>query len=440
MHTNFHCKCLAALALCVASCGGSGSAETGDETQTSGIDTATNVTADGTGTSGDESGTTPTATLDDTGTATQDTSADATGTDGTSTTTATTSDESNTAPESGSEDEASTSGGKVVPCDVAEATLEPVPPNVMLVLGKSGSMILNTWDHDENAGTAEVTRWYSLYEVVDFVVTTFDDQINFGANLFPSEGATSTYNANACIVANGPEIPAAPMNQNAILNGIPAAADTDLFGGTPATEGITVARDHLVTLNAVNPRAIVFITDGAANCSSDAADNFERFEVYDDQLPIVVGDAWNDDGIPTYVVGIDIANAVSPIANDGNPDSTNTYDELNTVAVAGGQPLAGAEQFYQTTNQTELQDAMQQIIDQALSCTVPLDPAPAFPDLLEVYIEDMFVPHVMDCASEDGWVYTNPMGPYDAIELCNAWCDALKASGSVTAEYYCDPG
>lgn len=346
-------------------------------------------------------------------------------------------------PEGSSSADASASGSTtsdIVPCDVAMATLEPLPPNVMLVLDKSGSMVSNTWDHDDNGATPEITRWDSLYQVVDFVVSTFDAQINFGATLFPAINATATYNANACVMSNAPEIPVAPTNANAILAGIPGAAETMIYGGTPATAGVTLARDNLVSLNPQNPRAIVLVTDGAANCSGDAGTNFERFEVYDDQLPVVVGDAWTNDAIPTYVVGIDALDAVSPVANDGFPDSTNTFDVLNDVAEAGGKPLVGMAEFYQTTNQNELQDALQQIIDDALSCIVPLDPEPAFPDLLEVVIDDMNVPAVDDCASEDGWVYTNPGGPYDAIELCGTWCDALKVAGSVTAEYYCNPG
>lgn len=343
---------------------------------------------------------------------------------------------SDTAEESSS----SATGGGVVPCDVATAELAPLPPNIMLVLDKSGSMVTNSWDHDGNAGTPPITRWDSLYQVVDFVVSTFDAQINFGVTLFPAVNATSTYNANACTMSNAPEIPVAPMNQNAILAGIPAASATDIYGGTPATAGITLARDALVALNPQNPRAVVFVTDGAANCSSGAATNFQRFEVYDAQLPVVVGNAWTNDEIPTYVVGIDAVDSVSGVVNDGFPDSTNTYDALNEVAQAGGKPNMGTEQFYQTTNQNELQDALQEIIDDALSCIVPLSPQPAFPDLLQVVIEDMDVPAVMDCATEDGWVYTNPAGPYDAIELCGSWCDALKMAGAVTAEYYCDAG
>lgn len=330
--------------------------------------------------------------------------------------------------------------GDVVPCDIADATLEPLPPNIMLVLDKSGSMVVNTWDHDANGNTPPVTRWNSLHQVVDFVVTTFDSQINFGAKLFPAETATNDYSSQACVVANVPEIPVASMNANAILAGIPGATDVDLAGGTPATAGILVAKQHLLTLDPTHPRAIVFVTDGAANCRIGARTSVERFEEYDSQLPVEVGNAWTNAGIPTYVVGIDIENAVSPVVVDGNPDSTNPYEKLNEVATAGGKPKAGAEKFYQTTNQIELQDALQQIIDDALSCSVPLNPVPAFPDLLEIYIDGMMVPRVTDCNTEDGWVYTNPNGPYDSIELCGSWCAELKVTGALKAEYYCDPG
>ena len=46
----------------------------------------------------------------------------------------------------------------------------------------------------------------------------------------------------------------------------------------------------------------------------------------------------------------------------------------------------------------------------------------------------------MDCANEDGWVYVNPMGPYDAIELCGTWCGELKIIGQADVLYFCDPG
>jgi len=436
MKTNMAFSRMLAIAGCITACGGDSSSD-GDSFSTMSGGTMTTSASESTGGSGEDTSPETSLTTSASATVGEESGTVDTGTDTTAATTVDTSTSADESPESS--DEAPATTGDVVPCDIAEATLTPVPPNIMLVLDKSGSMITNSWDHDENPNTGTVTRWYSLYQVVDFVVTTFNEQINFGANLFPSENATATYNANGCLMSNGPEIPVAPLNQDAILNGIPGANETAIYGGTPAAEGIEVARNHLVTFDPDEPRAIIFITDGAANCASDAADNYQRFEVYDEQLPVVVGDTWTNDGIPTYVVGIDISNAVSPIATDGNPDSTNTYDELETVAAAGGVPNGGPL-FYQTTNQNELQAALQQIIDDALSCTVPLDPPPAFPDLLEVYIDNMMVPPAADCAADDGWIYTNPNGPYDSIELCGAWCDALKQVGSVTAEYYCDAG
>ena len=429
------------LCLAGASCTEASPPGGADETGSGGISvTVGSATQTETGTTDATDATTqPTGSSDPTGgseTLDPDTSAGTT--DATNSASATESSSDPTDP-SASSDSGNTTED-VIPCDVAMAELQPVPPNIMLVLDKSGSMVNNSWDHDAMGGTPDITRWDSLYQVVEFVTSTFDAQINFGATLFPAVNATATYNAAACVVGGSPDIDVAPMNSAAILAGIPAAGETDIFGGTPATAGVIVGRDHLLEQDAANPRALILVTDGAANCALEAMTNTQRFEEYDEQLPIVVGSAWDDDSIPVYVVGIDVVDEFSDAAPDGYPNNTNTYDALNEVAVAGGQPLPGNEQFYQTTNQLELQDALEQIIANALSCIVPLDPEPAFPELLEVYVSDMMVPPVMDCANEDGWVYSNPGGPFDSIELCGTWCDELKVAGSVTAEYYCDPG
>jgi hypothetical protein len=328
--------------------------------------------------------------------------------------------------------------GGSVPCEVSEATLEPVAPNIMLVLDKSGSMILNTWDHDDDPLTPEVTRWYSLYHVVEFVVNTFDAQINFGANLFPSMLVQPPYSSfeEACLVSEQPEVLVAPMNANAVLAGIPGALAEDIHGGTPATAGVVVAREHLLGLASENPSAIVFIADGAPNCM-EGMTGLDVATTYDHHLPQVVGATWTNHGIPTYVVGIDIE--TTETSNPGDPQGIIPWEVMNEVAEAGGRPRPGLERFYQANNQVELEAALQAIIDDALGCLVPLSPEPVFPHLLELYVGGTMVPHVADCENEDGWVYTNPNGPYDEIELCGSWCAELVAAGSATAEYYCAP-
>jgi hypothetical protein len=63
--------------------------------------------------------------------------------------------------------------------------LEPLPPNVMLVLDKSRSMT-NPWDHDLDATTPQISRWHSLHNVVSDLTAQFSDTIQFGSILFPS--------------------------------------------------------------------------------------------------------------------------------------------------------------------------------------------------------------------------------------------------------------
>lgn len=324
-----------------------------------------------------------------------------------------------------------------VPCQVQMATLKPVVPNMMLVLDKSGSM-LTTWDHDANANTAPITRWNSLYQVVDTVVNKFNDKVNFGANLFPNKSAQQVYNSNACLVNANVEIKVKAKNAAAILAGIPPANTMTIFGGTPAAAGMTSALNHLKTLPADVPRAVLLVTDGAANCGMGLMPP-PLFEQYDQNVHTIVGDAFTVDKIPTYVIGINTINAQSNEAQDGSPNSINPFTKLNELAVAGGNPKNDPqEKFYNADNQIELSAALDAVIADALSCIITLDSEPAKPEFTQVKINGVKVPFVNSCA-ENGWVYTNPDGPYDAIELCGTACSNLKMSGAADVNFFCVP-
>lgn len=341
-------------------------------------------------------------------------------------------------------------------CGEAKINIPIVTPNVMLVLDKSGSMVANPggyWDHDgddaNNDGisdtdpmmmapaTAKITRWNSLYNVVEFIVNTFDNSMNLGAVLFPAKTAISDYSAAACPVNASPEVSVGPMNGQAILNAIPVASDTTLKGGTPSAKGMKVGIAELEGIQTDQPKFIILVTDGAANCSESAPDNTGLFEVYDENLPMVVGDAFMNKEIPTYVVGIAIQNVTSPATKDGNPDDTNTYDRLNELATLGGKPRPGDVKFYDTQNQNELQTALSEISMQILSCTIDLDPVPKYPDYVEVTVNG--TPYgnkqVMDCMTEDGWMFTNP--EKSQIELCGKACTDFQMTGALDAQYRC---
>jgi len=325
------------------------------------------------------------------------------------------------------------------PCQEISVTVQPVKPNTMLVLDKSGSMVLNDWDDDANPNTPEVTRWYSLYAVVTQVLTDFNDKFNFGMNLFPSKSASGNYNSMACLVNDAVEVPVAEMNKDAIVPVLPAQSNKTIAGGTPTALGMTAALNHLKSLDPAIPRVVMLLTDGAANCSTTAGNLVELFEVYDANLAPIVGDAFTIDNIPTYVIGIAIDNANNNNMQDGNPNGINPYEKLNELADLGGTAKAGNEKFYNAQNAIELSDALNAIVQQAQSCVVPLDAPPAFPDKTIVKLGNTEVPMIADCATENGWRYVEPM-PYAAIELCGTACTDLKIAGEADVEYYCDAG
>jgi hypothetical protein len=307
------------------------------------------------------------------------------------------------------------------------------------VLDKSASM-LQLWDHDANNGTPNVTRWYSLWAVVDQILTGFNDSFNFGMNLFPAANAQAVYGPNACLVNdNMVEVEVAAMNKDAIIAALPAQGNMTIAGGTPTSRGMTAALNHLKSLDAAIPRVVILVTDGAANCSTSAMSNMELFEVYDANLAPIVGDAFTVDEIPTYVIGIAIANMTTGNVQDGNPNNINPYDKLNELATLGGTAKMGAEKFYSADNQIELEAALNAIVSDAFSCVIELEAPPAFPDKTEVVIGGMKVPKITDCASENGWTYVEPE-PYGAIEICGTACDELKIAGDADINYYCDAG
>jgi len=331
-------------------------------------------------------------------------------------------------------------------CGEENFQLDAVPPNVMLVLDRSGSMADNSWDGDDDMGTPDVSRWNSLFNVVESVVTSFDLDINFGAQYFPSDSAQDQLGQLACLVDSSPEVPVDMMNADNVLNSLPAANTMDLMGATPATAGVESALEHLRTQDENVDRFVILVTDGAANCSSDSATDAcpglgcELMENYDERLPAVVGSAFEDEGIPTFVVGIDVdpMAGVVGMGDDGQVEA-DTYVRLNEVAVAGGRALDGDEKFFNAQNEIELQSALDQIAGQVFSCTLPLSSEPLAPDFVEVEVGGETWEQVEDCTAEDGWVYTNPDGPYDAIELCGAACEALGAAGTLDVTFGCPP-
>ncbi len=307
------------------------------------------------------------------------------------------------------------------------------PPNIMLVLDKSGSMVQdqNRWDHDGDPTTDEVTRWYSLHGVVTNLVEDFDADIHLGATLFPSVDAQTVAGPPACVMSQGPEVTVAPHHGQTILDTIPAADDLTLAGGTPAERGLAMSYDHLNTLDDPGDRIAILVTDGAANCSTSQDNN--HLHLYDENLEPTVSTAWEVDGIPTYVVGIDIST---------EPDvwGTVVYDRLNEVADAGGVAREGDEKFYNATNHQQLQTALQSILEASIPCTLPMPELGKNDYLEQVMIDGVNYPKLhagADCASETGWMLSTDE---TQLILCGDLCSDYRQAKSVDTVLGCSVG
>lgn len=337
-------------------------------------------------------------------------------------------DDSSSDDESSSDDSSSSDDGVVLWCGESEITVAPAVPQIMLVLDKSHSMVSNAWDHDGDAGTAPVTRWHSLHDVVAQLGGDLGGNMEIGALMFPSVALTSNDSATACEVPASPDVAVGLDNGAAIVAAMPAADSDEIWGGTPTSAAIATAAAELRALDGDAPKAIVLVTDGAANCMEGVAEN-EMFTRYDDDLAPLVADTFTDDGIPTYVVGIDIVDELVDVPH------INPHDALAEVAIAGGAARDGEDAFYNTRDEGELTAALGEITG-ALQCQLPLTDVPAVPSRVHLVLDGDDVGYSADCSDANGWRY---VGDGTAVELCSAACDDFVASGTLHAGFDCVP-
>jgi hypothetical protein len=193
-----------------------------------------------------------------------------------------------------------------------------------------------------------------------------------------------------------------------------------------------VVLEHLAAVQEGRPQAVVLVTDGAANCM-DGTSDMGVFTEYDENLEPLVAGAFAG-GIPTYVIGVDIVDAVGIYPQD------NPYVRLGELAVAGGVPREGAaEAFYNTTDEDELLTALGGITAE-LGCTLTLTTPALFADQLTVRVNGAVVPQVDECQPDgEGWRLLQDAAPYESIELCAASCEQAHMQDGLDVTYACPP-
>jgi hypothetical protein len=166
----------------------------------------------------------------------------------------------------------------------------------------------------------------------------------------------------------------------------------------------------------------------------------DSFEIYDDMLAANVLEAYQYDGIRTFVVGVDIGMTVG-VAGEDSPQ-VDPFTALNEVALAGGMPWQfgmEAQKFYDVRDSADLIEAMQPI-EGLQDCTVDLTMVPDPPaepiTSVNIEIDDMPVPYIEDCENEAGWTWIIEA---EILTFCGSWCDLFKNGSVVEGEYVCSP-
>jgi len=249
-----------------------------------------------------------------------------------------------------------TGGAAGMSCGQATVPIMPLPPDILIIQDRSGSMDDNSSDKACNGGCGANSKWAQITAAINNVVSQTDTTVNWGLKFFADKDAT-------CGVNPGVAVPVAPMNSGPIAAAI--TASTSANGGvangsrTPTAQAIGVGTTYLGTLTDPNPKYLLVATDGLPNCATGNA-NGDNSPATEQAVAAAL-----TAGYPTFVVGI---------ATTSDATATAT---LNAMAVNGGEPQTGGmTSYYSVTDTASLETALNKIIGIVASCTISLANAP----------------------------------------------------------------
>jgi hypothetical protein len=304
-----------------------------------------------------------------------------------------------------------------VGCATFPKSSSKLPPDILIVLDASGSMNEDQTNTScGNQGCGATSKWALMVPAINQVVTDTQTEVNWGLKFFADSGS--------CGVNNNAAVPIAPMTATAIATSI--MGRTSANGGvsngssTPTRAAENAAVTYLNGLAATdqNPKFIVLATDGQPNCPASGSQSAD-----DSPGAIMAVTAAANAGFKTFVVGI--------ATTGGTAETT-----LNSMAVAGGYPQAGAAtQYYAVSDTAGFAAVLRTLVGMVTTCQFSI-PTPPTNDGTTSR-EDIQVtggtgtPPDMTIAPDatNGWTYTD--NTHTSITLHGSSCDAVTA-GTIT--------
>lgn len=286
-------------------------------------------------------------------------------------------------------------------------------PNMMLVVDKSGSMLL------EGGGGPGTTRLGEMKSAMGTFLSQFGTTARLGLAMFP----TSTSGASCDVACTpgkvfesitqsndvGTELQAQATKINTKIQAINNAGAEPAIGGTPTAATLIAVGNDPGLNDAKRDDFVLLLTDGLPNCNNSLDGNTctclsatctsQKCSCLDQVQVVQSVSALKQKGILTIVVGF------GPETGAGNGRAI-----LNAMAEAGGFPrqcTADADcgagdkcdpagdprlcerRFYQAANAAELAAELSRIgvrLPGVDPCVFDLDSKPSSPDLLAVYV------------------------------------------------------
>jgi hypothetical protein len=294
-------------------------------------------------------------------------------------------------------------------CGITTQTGSKLPPDLLLVFDRSGSMAQDPSDTSNNppncapAATCP-SKWNQATAAVNMAVMASEANIRWGLKLFQTGN-------NACQVTAGAQVPIAINNAAAISAALRQAGPN---GSTPTTAAINQGGAYLSTLTTMNPRFMVLVTDGQPTCGPGGNNNA------DDANAIAAVQTQATRGYGTFVIGI---------AQAGNAQAADT---LTSMSTNGLHPRAGTPNYYVVNNTAELVTALSAIGTQISSCTYSFATPPPDPVNVKVKGDGVTIP----ANDQNGWAYEPGMR---AVTLKGSYCDMVMSGAikSVTILFGC---
>ena len=288
-------------------------------------------------------------------------------------------------------------------CGITTAPLNKQPPDVLLVLDKTGSL-LDAMDSKNQCAAGSTTcqqRWATLVAGLNAVLTSSSANVNWGLETFNSDGSCGV---------DPPEVPITPGAAGATAVQTYIAGITP-NGATPTKLAISTAVTYLQTMTDLNPKYILLATDGEPNCLNGTNGGGGGGGATDLTGAEGAATAALTAGYKVYVLGV-------------GPETTN----LTGLANAGG-----TTDYYPALTPDALTTALASIMGSVVTCSFGLGKAPPVPTNVAVQFNNdstLWAPH--DTSHANGWDYTTPADT--TIQLYGTWCDDVTSGKYASAQ------